>query len=186
MATYPILPIAQPEFPFGVLHSPFVIAIRNRSLGDAEILEWLNCSQYEPRPAAPFAFPRVYVGQDEHWTLVADDWAYTLRHRCGERRLERGARWGEMFSFWVGDSDESYGFSHYVDGTLQRAYHVDSPQFSDRIVVYEEGPPLPGESEALREKDGMVIVWVLAESLGIETDHRRKRFRCYGQDGLWP
>ncbi len=177
---YPLLPYRHPAFPHGVLHTPFVIAIRNRNLGDEPLLAWMGRADY--RPAEPrLTHPRVYLTEDAEWTLIADDWAYTLFHWCREHRLRDAARWGEVFAFWVGDADRGYGFSHYVNGERRREYIVDSPHFDDRVVVADEGPRLAAESAALHsQEDATVIVWTLAASLGIETDHRNKRLRCYG------
>lgn len=187
MLTYPLIRCIDPGFPNGLLHSPFVIALRNRSVGDRELLEWLGCADYEPQPPSPTTRHQLYLSEDAEWILVADNWSYGLFFRCGEDLLARGARWGELFAFCVGDADESYSFSHYVDGSRRRAYAVDSPHWSDRIVSLDEGTPLQAESDSLRMEEAMLIVWTLAASLGIETDHRRKTFRCYGpavDDGL--
>lgn len=84
-----------------------------------------------------------------------------------------------MFAFWVGDSDESYGFDLFADGQHRRSLLVESPSYTDRKVRRDEGMPLPGETAELYEKDATIIVWTIAQTLGISVNPQTTVFRRY-------
>lgn len=113
------------------------------------------------------------------WLMLADDWYYTLWHKQSTRPAigSIGAS-HEVFAYSVGEGDRSFDFVHYQNGKLARAYVVESPNYSDRIVVENIGTPLPGETALLRE-DGDNIGIQLAETLGIKTRFKDDELRIY-------
>lgn len=63
----------------------------------------------------------LYVTEDTDWKHLMHDWFYTLWHnkeiRICLHKLSRGY---DIFYCFVGDSDESYGFTYFKDGDLRR------------------------------------------------------------------
>jgi hypothetical protein len=185
---YPFLE-ARVSLTFGncIVHSPFIVAIRATTPTDSEVLEVLRLSHYRASELRDRSFRKqVFITNAGEWTLVADDWHYTIWHAdnvwdaAGDRGVTRACgRWGSVFAFWVGDSDESYGFDLFADGQHQRSLLVESPSYTDRKVRRDEGMPLPGETAELCEKDAMTIVWTIAQTLGISVDPQTTVFRRY-------
>ena len=185
---YPFLEVLEsPTFGNCIVHSPFIVAIRSTTPTDSEVLEVLGLSHYRASALRDRTSSKeVFITNAGEWTLVADDWAYTIWHAdkvwdaAGDRGLTRACgRWGSVFAFWVGDSDESYGFDLFADGQHRRSLLVGSPSYTNRKVRRDEGMPLPGETAELYEKDAMIIVWAIAQMLGILVDPQTNVFRRY-------
>ena len=161
-----------------MLHAPFLVAIRSLTPSDTDLLSALGLSNYHRCPIEEHSFSRqVFITNVGEWTLVADDWYYTLWHTGTAARA--CTHWGDVFAFVVGDSDESYGFDLFEAGEHRRALQVDSPHYNDRVTIRDDGTPLPGERPELFEKDAILIVWTVAKGLGISPDPHTTRFRRY-------
>jgi hypothetical protein len=114
------------------------------------------------------------------WTMLADDWHYTLWHmRTTRPAIEAIARLHEVYVCSEGDCDRSFDFAYWDNGRLAREYVVQSPRFTDRLIAKNWGAPLPGEA-ALLATDGCNIGIQLAASLGIQTRFMMEDLRIYG------
>ena len=112
--------------------------------------------------------------------MIADDWYYTLWHMKTTRpAIEEIAKRHDIFSFSVGECDLSFDFVLYKKGLLERKYVVESPHFTDRVVVENLGQPMPAESGLLVSPEGHDVGMRLAESLGIQTMLTQNDLRIY-------
>jgi hypothetical protein len=164
----------------GQLHSPFFIFVRQpHGLSDVQILALFALDAYE-RTSQPTRHGRHAIMSDGlGWTMLADDWYYTLWHLKTTRpAINELAKRNELYACTEGDCDRSFDFAHYKNGQLTREYVVRSPHFSDRQVVKNWGAPLPGEA-GLLEKDGHNIGIELAAKLGIKIRFTMDELRIY-------
>ena len=92
-----------------------------------------------------------------------------------------GQRW-DLFSYSVGDIDESYEIVCYRDGELIRHRRVDSPRYDDRVVSIDIGEPLPAETASLWLEDAVRIGRSLATAQGIDVCYRADRIATFAWD----
>lgn len=168
------------------LRSPYFIFIRCAGqYDDIELLHQLGIHGFV-RDSEPTGKLCVFVTEDKQWTHVADDWFYTLWHgRHTPARFEgiqTLARKHDIFTCSVGDVDESFDFVYYSGGRLMREYVVEDPDFKGGKVVQDMGPLLPNEEKSLKEPDPLKRVLGIAQSLGIDTQHRRDQIRTYSKE----
>lgn len=164
----------------GRLHSPFFIFIRQpHGYSEAEILARFELSSYQRTTASSFRGRHAIMCDAGDWTMLADDWYYTLWHMKTTRpAIEAIAEYHELYACSEGDCDRSFDFLHYHKGRLVRKYVVSSPSFSDRVVAHDFGTPLPGEAALLKD-DGYNIGIELAATLGIQTRFTHEELRVY-------
>jgi hypothetical protein len=171
------------RFRNGTISSPFLIFVRcARQLSDEELLQRLGIVGFvrDPKPADNVSC--VYLTEDNLWTHIADDWCYTLWHMRTIREAIAGlAKQFEIFTCSVGDSDHSFDFAYYCNGTLFRKYVVMDPHWKGGEVVQDIGTRLPGEDEALKLPDETDRVLFLASLLGIDLQHELDRIRVYSR-----
>lgn len=167
----------------GRLHSPHFLFLKTVEIPVPRLLELLGypdaveCSE-------PPAMPGVQLTRCSSWTHIADDWLYTLWHRRDRLSLyEALSREALLFTFAVGDTDQSYEFALYRDGVPLRRHVVISPRYSDRVVRESSGEPLAREDPWLLQSDGSDIGFELAASLGIEVDQSQRPLRCFSTPG---
>jgi hypothetical protein len=98
------------------------------------------------------------------------------------RWLEELAKHADIFMMLAGDCDESYEFARFIDGSLVRICQVDSPNWTDRVVVGDVGDALPGEPIDAGTTDSLEIGFAIASSLGIDLEHRGKTITRYSLD----
>jgi hypothetical protein len=147
---------------------------------DVDLLQAFGLSTYR-RAKWLWGLERyVVLADDGQWTMVADDWFYTLWHMSSTRpAIEKLGRNYEVFACSINDWDYSFEFVYYSDGRLVRRYVVKDLGFRRGQVVENFGEPLPGESVAFREADELDIVLKVAASLGIRVDYTKRDIRVY-------
>lgn len=176
----------------GRIHSGYFTFIRSAvQYSDDEILIKLGLFGYKFVTEERAGFTYVHIAEDKEWIHIADDDQYTLwndesvRARVAEIGLEH-----EVFTCSVGDIDMSFDLAHFRDGELKRRFVVrDQDCMGVRRrhhqgceVAEDVGEQLPHEQEAMRSADPLDVVISLAESLGIDTDHKASSIRSYGKE----
>ena len=137
-------------------------------------------SDYARTPSLPPYGRHALLATDGPWTLLADDWFYTLWYMPSTRpTLAALAETCDVFACSVGECDESFDFLSYRDGTLVRHYVVASPDYRSRVIEKDFGDPLPGESAAFAHADAQDIVLEIATSQGVKTTFTEKDIRIY-------
>jgi hypothetical protein len=169
----------------GRLHAPYFIFVRGEGIySDADLLHLFGLSAYRST-SHPAKSPRrlerhAILADDGLWTMIADDWYYTLWHMPSTRpALQTLGQSCDVFACSVGDCDHSFDFVYYRGGRLVRRYVVEDPDFRGGHVVENTGEPLPGEVAAFGGSDEMGIVLGIASSLGIRTDYAEGDLRVY-------
>lgn len=168
-------------FVSGRLHSPYFIFVRDEgNLSDADLLRLFGLAAYRPTRTPEHFGRHAVLANEGPWTMIADDWCYTLWHlRSTRPTLEELGRSYDLFAGSVGECDHSFDFVYYSGGRLARRYVVEDPEFRGGSVVEDAGAPLPGESAAFKEKDELNIVLGVAASLGIRTEYAAHEIRVY-------
>lgn len=164
----------------GRLHSPFFIFIRQpHGYSDVEILARFKLDSYQRSTEYSSRGRRAIMSDAGDWTMLADDWYYTLWHMKTTRpAIEAIAEYHELYACTEGDCDRSFDYLHYRKGRIVRKYVVSSPSFSNRVVVEDFGTPLPGEA-ALLKNGGYNIGIELAGTLGIKNRFTDDDLRLY-------
>ena len=170
---------AYPVLQGGLLHAPLFIFVRTTA-PTSVVLSGLGLSAAPVKGSRDKDRNRLYLIRGQHWVHVCDSCGYDLWHRPGRREMlaTAGRRW-EVFSYWVGDVDESYELLYFHDGRLSRHRAVASPGYSDRIVQTDLGAPMPGETAAVLRSDASVIGRTLAAALGIDVCYTPDRVEHY-------
>jgi hypothetical protein len=165
----------------GRLHAPYFIFLRCAGrYSDSDLLQRFGLADYRRRKGLPGFGRYVILAADSQWSLIADDWHYTLWHKPSTRpALAALAETCDVFAGSVGDCDHSFDFIYYRDARLVRRYVVADPHFQGGFVVENVGTPFPGEAAALRQSDELEIVLGIAKSLGIPTDFSEQDLRSY-------
>src|SRR4051794_2286582 len=104
-------------FPHGELYAPYFLFIRGAGkYADADLLRRFGLTAYRPT-RHPERFGRyVVLADDGQWTMVADDWYYTLWHSQVTRSaLADLGRTCDVFACSVGDCDRSFEVLYYRD-----------------------------------------------------------------------
>ena len=165
----------------GRLHAPYFIFLRCAGrYSDLELLQWFGLADYQQTKGMPEFGRYAILGAVGEWSLVADDWHYTLWHRpLTGLVLAALGETCDVFACSVGDCDRSFDFIYYRDGRLVRRYVVADPHFQGGIVAEDVGEPLPGEAAALRQSGEVEIVLGIARSLRIKTEYSDQDLRVY-------
>jgi hypothetical protein len=168
-------------FIHGELHAPHFIFLRSAGkYSDTDLLHWFGLSTYRRTKTAAPPGRYALLANDGQWTLIADDWYYTLWHmRSTRSTLAALAQNCDVFACSVGDCDQSFDFVYYRASHLVRKYVVADPHFRGGVVVENIGKPLPGESAAFKQPGELRIVLGIAASLGIKTDYTERDIRVY-------
>lgn len=173
--------MASSLFVHGELHTPYYIFVRccgTRSHG--HLLRRLGLSDYRRVLEPPRFGPYAILADAGDWTLIADDWLYTLWHRPTTRpAIAALAEHHDVFACSVGDCDRSFDFVYYRNSRLVREYVVDDPHFRGGEVVENFGEPLPGEADSFQNTGELAIVLGIAASLGIKTHYAEQDIRIY-------
>ena len=170
-----------PFLEVGKLYAPYFIFVRCAGIySDADLLRTFGLGHYEQRAQAPPGGPYVLIANDGTWTLVADDWLYTLWHMPSTRAIigELAER-HDLYACSVGDCDCSFSFVFYSEGRLVRNYVVESPHFTDAVVVDDFGIRLPGETEAFEHPNELDRVLSIAGSLGVRMPYKEGEVRVF-------
>lgn len=168
------------------IHSMFFLFIRTGGqLSDREVLKALDLEDYLPvAPSGIISEPHVFLTNDREWLHVADDLCYSLWHKGHEEVCERlASRLAdfEIFSFWTGDVDWAFGFSHFFRTRLLRCLEVADPHMdvSRRTIQVDTGNPFPAELPLDEVKEPLSYLPQLAATLGIDMAHNSDTIRCY-------
>lgn len=166
----------------GCISSPYLICIRaDGALSDATLLQLFGLLDYTRVELARARRRRAVLVDAGEWTVLVDDWHYTLWHMPGTRPMiaSLGASW-DVFAGSVGDSDHSFDFVYYRGGRLVRRYVVVDPHYRrGGEVAVDEGDPLPDEATALREADESQKVLAVARAVGVPTAYNERDVRVY-------
>jgi hypothetical protein len=173
--------MSRPLLDDGSLGSPYLICVRaGGALPDAEILQLFGLLDYERvEPTRPLRRQAV-LADAGGWTVLADDWYYTLWHMPGTRPTiaSLGTFW-DVFAASVGDSDRSFDFEYYRGGRLVRRHVVVDPHYRGGEVAEDDGAPLPGETAALLAADEWQKVLGVARAIGVPTAYNERDVRVY-------
>ncbi|WP_435016264.1 hypothetical protein TA3x_003828 [Tundrisphaera sp. TA3] len=158
----------------GRLYAPFYIFLRTR-MADADLLATFGIGDYTDSADARGSHYAV-VADDGEWTMLADDWGYTLWYRPTTwATIAELGRTIDVFAGSVGEDDRSYDFAYYRGGRLARKYAVSD--LRGLVVEVDVGDPLP--AEAARFDDELDHVLALAASLGIRSQYEEHEIRVY-------
>jgi hypothetical protein len=173
--------MTQSLFINGRLHAPYFIFVRSEGrYSDADLLRLFGLSAYARVEVSHHLERHAILADDGSWTMIADDWSYTLWHMPSTRpAIEKLGSGCELFACSVGDCDHSFDFVYYSGGRLLRKYVVVDPDFSGGTVAENTGDPLPGETSAFKETNELGIVLSLAFSLGIRAGWSERDIRTY-------
>jgi hypothetical protein len=165
----------------GRLHAPYFIFVRSEGrYSDSDLLRLFGLSAYGPTQEPHRLGRHALLADDGLWTMIADDWHYTLSHMSSTRPvIEELGRSCDLFACSVGDCDQSFDFVYYSGGRLVRRYVVADPDFKGGTVVQNTGEPLPGEANAFKESGQLDMVLSLAASLGIGAGRLEREVRVY-------
>lgn len=167
----------------GEVHSPFFLFVRNEPVpSDSDILDAIGRRSY--RPVAPDAIhhrPHLAIGHTHEWTMVADDWLYTLWHAERQAKaIEAFARQvEEAFVCRWPDVDETFAFSLWRDGDCVRSYDLIQEGWTGPIRLEESGARLPIETEELALKSADERLGAICGALGYVAAEAIGTFRVY-------
>ena len=168
----------------GELHAPFIIFFRSAELTtDDEVLDRLQLRGYRGTELHEQVTgePWVIIGELNDYTIVADDWSYTLWHaeRIGGVVTEFALNTSELFCYRLPDVDHTFDFDHFRNGKLERSYHLDPDGWTNPPILTTTGTPLPFETEDLAAEDSMDRPRKVASRLGFDLNGVDCAFRRY-------
>ena len=113
----------------GQLHSPYFIFVRRpHEFADADLLTRFRLHNYERTESVAQLDRYAIVADAGTWTLLADDWHYTLWHMpTTGQTIEDLAATHDVFACSIGDIDQSFDFVYYRNAALVRKYVVSDP-----------------------------------------------------------
>ncbi len=160
--------------------SPYFVFIRDTSLTDLDILNALGLPGYVGIDSVDNRFDYLAIGRDSQWTHLADSWGYTHWFSSDFKDAVIAlASTRDVFSFSVGDSDDSFDFQLTRRGVVVRHFVWDCPGFSGGQLGEEFGERLPAEDTIACGKDALPGLWRVASALGIESDYSRVPIKLY-------
>ena len=177
------------EYPVidGRLHAAFFCYIRwmdgQQMLPDETVLKILgsDCSR-EPVSGDVLGKDRAYGLSHGGWRLLAGDYSYSLWRMAKSHwpmcliELSKGA---EVFAYTRPDAELAHEFIYVRAGEILRERVVESPGWTDQVVVLDFGDPMAGESRQLQQDVADQIGLELAVGLGIPRRQRRDGLRQY-------
>ena len=166
----------------GEVHSPFFLFIRHSSNpSDQDILDALGLGSYGLIEPDDVHRPHVVVGHTEDWTVVADDYFYTLWHaeRTTHAIATYAARVDDAFICRWPDVDETFAFSVWRRGECVRSFDLVKPGWSDPVTLEESGQKLEIETEELASQSAEDRLKTISGELGYVASDAIGTFRVY-------
>jgi len=167
--------------------SPYFICIKNTvALTNEAILDQLGLSDFklivDEQERENLGKRYLYLVRNEHWIMLMDDWLYTMWYNQEIREMIKLlSKKADIVTFFVGDSDESFGFSYFKQGKLIRQYEFDDLMPEELKVVINIGAPFNMEQSALQIEDSFEKIMALAQSFGIDTSYNENEIETYGR-----
>ena len=170
----------KPSILDGRLHSPFFVYFRQEPrLSDEQILKHFGLLSFSWTKQLQESAQYVILTDAGEWTLLADDWLYSLWHMPSTKTaIEALAESRDVFTWSVGDCDQSFEYKCYRDRELIRQYTVESPNYNDQVVQHDIGEAFEFE-KALRELPVEERMACYCAEFGIETSVKREQLRLY-------
>lgn len=168
----------------GEVHSPFFVFIHHSPRpSDKSILKALGCRSY--RLVAPGKTHHdgrhLVIGHTEEWTVVADDYYYTLWHSEKDtHKIESYVQsLAEAFVCRWPDVDETFSFSYWKDGECVRSYALVQDGWVAPIRREESGERLPIETDELASMPVDEQLRLICKELGYVAADAIGSFRVY-------
>ena len=153
---------------------------------DAELLGEFGITKAKPINEPPERGPHATFCTCKSWTVLIDDWYYSLWHSETTRpAIRRLAQNMDIYACSVGECDNSYDFIYYRNGARVREYVVVDPDMKSSIVKVDFGDPLPGETETLAEDDPCFGMLTIPVALGIPVPANNNEYRLYSHSASW-
>ena len=167
----------------GEVHSPFFLFIRHSpNPSDQDILDALGLDAYGLiEPDDIHHRPHLVIGHTDNWTVVADDYSYTLWH--SERTTHAIATYaarveGAFICRWP-DVDETFAFSVWRRGECVRSFDLVKPGWSEPVTLEESGQKLEIETEELASQSAEDRLKTISGELGFVASDAIGTFRVY-------
>ncbi len=123
-----------------------------------------------------------YLSRSKEWLHIMDDGYYTLwNDQAFRERIPFMSRHFPIFTCWVGDTKDSFGFQLFLKEQLVREYVVEDPDFNRILTARYQGKRLSIEKKALKQKESEDKVMAMAKGLGINVKHNLNEIRAYSK-----
>ena len=178
----------------GHLHAPYFIFLKcAEKVSDSDLLAAFGINDHQQISTPPLEGPHATFCTCGDWTLIADDWYYSLWHSETTRpAINSLAERADIFAYSFGECDNSFDFVYYLDGELVRKFVVLDPDFKSSIVKEDFGDPLPGEIDALTLNGELLPfngelerLMKISDSLGIPRPKPTDKLRLYSHSKSW-
>ncbi len=169
----------------GTFIAPFYVFIKSPESHTSGILNALKLSEWElfDGPVGQSFhkdYRHFYMARSNDWLHIMDDGYYTLwNDPTFKERIPKLSRHFPIFTCWVGDTEDSFGFQLFLKEKLKREYIVEDPDFNKILTARYQGKPLTIERKALKQKDTEDKVLAMAKGLGINVHHNLDEIKVY-------
>jgi len=170
-----------------VLFGPYYIFIKGLK-EDSEVMKLLNMKDYILKSKkmpfnGGFLESGVCITENNNWKHIIDGWSYEMWQIQERNHFENIRKVGknyELFSFMVGDSDETLEYSYYKGGSLIREYRYRESISGEVLLKKSFGKPLPSENASFDKKsENYTNMLNIAESIGIKFSHNISTLNLY-------
>ena len=169
--------------------SPYFIFIKQGfKMSDDKILETLKLDNYRLITTTieqSYKNPDkcyLFLAEDNQWTHLMDDWSYSLWfNKKIEGQLKFLSKHHEIFSFSIGDIDDSYGFKYFNNGEIIREFTLNDVKSNGVEIIKDLGKPFDIEKTALKMKNPYKKLRKFAQHFGISIKYTKDDIRIYGR-----
>ena len=169
--------------PTGELHSPFLFFFSHSPLpSDQAILQALGLDEYKLIEAEDIHHrPHVVIGHTDNWTVVADDYYYTLWHseRTTHAIETYAATLNDAFICRWPDVDETFAFSLWRRGTCLRSFDLIQEGWTGPVRFEESGEKLEIETDELAQLGAWQQLESISSELGFVAGNADGTYRVY-------
>ncbi|MDU9047261.1 MAG: hypothetical protein Q3M30_00310 [Candidatus Electrothrix sp. Rat3] len=157
------------------LHAPYFTFIKEEGkLSVTKLLQTLEIEGYKSTEYVEDFNHYFFIVRDGKWTHIIDDWYYTLWHsKPFLSNIRKLASNYEIFSFMIGDSDNSFEIEYHRGGQMMRHFIFDQSPFGNGEVKEDLGKKFEIESKIKIGDDPLNHLWSIADSLGINSNHKQ-------------